>query len=487
MTMSTGKGKTDVAATTVWFAPDTNFFIQCKAPAELDWSAVTDAPAIVLLVVRTVVKEIDGHKHGGNQRRADRARATASIFGTMLDGGPGFEHVYRESRPRVVMRFGPRLDPSRQKPDDFDADQADDRIVEQVLATGAKLGHPVSFLTHDNGPRHTAGEFGVLCMKIPDAWKRELEPDPDKKRLTELERRVEQLAARDPKVTVEIAQNGEKVKVIKGMVDAPAVLPDAFIEQMQRLVAERHPKKLRPDPAQGVTIFREGEWKEYLARYDAWLEALAPRMVVVAKFCNAKAAPVRFHLHLNNVGGATAEHPRVEVIAKGPIRLVSARAQKAFSIAPGRIFQDPPTPPAQFSELNRTLARLHDVQPDRVVQMPGMHFEMPDVAVLGKDFQWVYDEPAIASERVVGECMALRHGLDDETVELQLLPEFSHAGKALGSVSVRVSAPNLPKPFTAQFRVEIDREPHGVEAKIRATLTDEFGLRRQTLRDLGIS
>jgi hypothetical protein len=462
--MAARKGKS-VAATTAWFAPDTNFFIQCKAPPELDWSAVTDAPTIVLLVVRTVVKEIDGHKQGGNQRRADRARATASIFGAMLDGGPGFEHVYRDSRPRVLMRFGPRLDPSRQKPEDFDGDQADDRIVEQVLATGAKFGHMVSLLTHDNGPRHTAGEFGVPCMKIPDAWLREPEQDPQAKRAAELERENRLLRMRLPEIVVMARQQESDVQVIRGGVDAEVAIPDSFIERMCRAVSARHPVKSHPD----MGVYGENEWGDYLDSYDRWLIHLRERMTALAGLYNQTAPPVPFSLHFDNVGAATAESPKVEIAAEGPIRLVKAGARAKLMDITGRIFENPPKPPSgHYDPAARPFVRaaMPAILPPVTEPIP----EQSD------QFFWVYDEPGIRSSHCLGKCLELRHGVGGLLGRFLVAPSTGTSDAVVGALAITLSSPSLPTVFKTTIRVELTRSENGVQERIAAKLKDEFNL-----------
>src|ERR1700745_4001966 len=65
--------------------PDTNFFLQCLDYETLDWSLVTDDPDITIAVPRTVQREIDRHKDGGNSRRASRARKAWSLFAQIID------------------------------------------------------------------------------------------------------------------------------------------------------------------------------------------------------------------------------------------------------------------------------------------------------------------------------------------------------------------------------------------------------------------
>jgi hypothetical protein len=466
---------------TIWVVPDSNFFLQCLPADQVDWSLVTDAEEVRLLVVRTVQDEIDDFKGDGKARRAQRARTTSSVFKRVVRS-PENRVVLREARPTVSIELGPRLDPDREKSRRLDLTVNDDRMVEEAMASAAVLGVPVSILTGDTGPMLTARDMDFPCLDIPDEWALQPEPDAATKRLNELEKKFERLAARDPDIRVVARQRKDDVARIWGVVDSPAVVSAEFIERVQKIVGERHPKKFGPDPGQGFTLFRDGEWKDYWARYDAWLDDLGTRMHALARLLNLTAEPVRFQLHIDNIGGATATNPRVDITTHGPIRLTGGRTRATMTSIPGRMFPPPPDAPAQWTgvALNQTLAMLQSIP-------PAMHHSQVLHGIVGKDFQWFYDEPESASQKVTGECLELRHGLGGVMASFAVAPEPDIEGPVKGALSVRVSAPNLPEPYTTRIPVEIERQPTGTEQRIFETLREEFGLRRLALKDLGIS
>jgi predicted ribonuclease YlaK len=94
---------------------------------------------VLVLIPRTVQKEVDQHKQAGNSRRARRARKASSLFREIL-GAPELRKVVREVGPRVELSFPPLPDPNRKRPPQLDLEQPDDRIVEEALAYGE--AHP---------------------------------------------------------------------------------------------------------------------------------------------------------------------------------------------------------------------------------------------------------------------------------------------------------------------------------------------------------
>jgi hypothetical protein len=451
-----------------WFSPDTNFFLQYLPPEQVAWSEVTDATDIRLVVVRTVQKEIDELKGGGNARKAARARKASALLKEAMRAPDGVL-LLRDKVPRVSLQLGPRLPVGRVHPEGLDLDVSDDRIVEQTMATAVVMGERLKLLTGDNGPLMTAREMGLDFVEVPETWALPVEPDAESKRIQELERQVRVLSAKVPEIKVEFLQHGEATGTVRGVVDEPTVLSNDFIANLQKAALDQHPMKNRSTPGM-VTFTRDDEWATYLARYEEWSGKLPGAMTAMAKLIDATLEPVHFQLHINNTGAVTADHPRIEVIPKGPLSLMvlSGRATLA-KVYDGRVFPAPPAPPAMEFLYNgslgiETIPRFH--RPDA--------FEVP--VTVGKEFSWAFDDPKVASQKAVGECLELRHGLDGETFDFYVIPEPAKDGPAIGSISVRVSARNLPEPLTVQVRVEITRKQGMGELRIKTRLRENLGV-----------
>lgn len=449
-----------------WFAPDSNFFLHCRQPEELDWSLVTESDEIVLMPMRTVQREIDSLKGQGNQRRAARARKVAALFGNLVSTED--VHVYREAGPRVLMRRAPRLDPARDKPAGFDADNADDRIVEEVMATAGALGVPVSFITKDSGPIQTAHDFGLPFHRTPDAWLLEPEPDPQARELSELKRRMDRMEGSGPRISVRAFQDDAEVDVLRGKVDSAADVSEEFIDKMTHLVTERRPIA-NPFEKGGVTIMVHSEWDKYRAAYQAWLAEVQARIKSLTEAFNATVVPLSFSLHLDNEGAEPADHVQVIIEAEGPIRLMWTPLKEAWLKREGRMFAEPPTRP-DFPYANLHVGLHYGLLKADIRDAAG------DCTAQVGNFTWVYTEPAIASERCTARAAELRHGLDGVSFDVHVVPAPGERDEVEGAILIRVSARNLPETFTKRLPVRIERQPNVVHARVLQRLEQEFNV-----------
>lgn len=451
---------------TAWVAPDSNFFLHCRQPEELDWSQVTTADEVVLIPMRTVQREIDNLKGQGNLRRAARARKVAALFGNLVSMDD--MHVYREANPRVVMRRAPRLDPARGKPAGFDADNADDRIVEEVMATASTLGVPVSLITRDSGPRQTAHDFGLPFHRTPDTWLLEPEPDPQARELADLKRRMDRMEGDGPKIALRAIQNGAEVEILRGTVDNPADVSDDFLDRMTRLVTERRPLA-NPFENRVVTVMVHSEWDKYRAAYKAWLDDVRNRIASLAISLNATAAPVSFSLHLDNDGVEPADQLKVLIEAEGPIRLMRLKTRDTWIRREGRMFNEPPTRPDHpfaniliGSLVGPLRADIHDT-PDDGREQTGT-------------LTWVFAQPSIASAGCTGETAELRHGLDGVSFDVHAVPAPGALDRVEGAIFIRVSARNITETFTKRLPVRIERQSNDVHARVLQRLEQEFNV-----------
>ena len=111
--------------------PDTNFFLECKAPEECAWSDIVAAHTVNLLVCRGVRRELDDQKRTARGRRQERARKLSSQLRTSDQAGQPL--VLRESGPRVTLSAAPIVPRRIAYPPEIQRDHPDDRIVAEIL------------------------------------------------------------------------------------------------------------------------------------------------------------------------------------------------------------------------------------------------------------------------------------------------------------------------------------------------------------------
>jgi hypothetical protein len=158
--------------------PDTHFFLHFKHAQELPWSGVTAADPIVLVVGRTVQKEIEKYKYEKRGRVQDRAREYASKLAKIALQRSPIE--LRANAPKVMLDFRPSHPKGWSYPADLNAGSADDMMVADVLAF--QHDNPaanVAILTGDPGLITTATAHGLAVISIANKnWELDPEDDP---------------------------------------------------------------------------------------------------------------------------------------------------------------------------------------------------------------------------------------------------------------------------------------------------------------------
>lgn len=464
--MATGKGSEKKAVTSAWFVPDTNFFLQCKPASDVDWSQVTDADEIVLVTVRTVQREIDTHKGGGNLRRSDRARAVAPLFKKLLREDE--VHVYRQANPRVVMRRGPRLDPFRRKPALFDEQSNDDQIVEQVMATAAHLGQPIALLTQDSGPMQTAHDLGVPFIEIPDEWLIAPETGPAEKQVAALQRDLRELRNTLPALEVTALDGNTPVAEIRASMEYFEPADGALKAKVLWAVAKAYPSATKRGPLGLSVLYAEEAVAEYEKNRAEWLTGVEEAPDKVARHAHALAF-VEVRLQLTNVGGTSADGVVAAITAQGPFNLVPMKAIRALEES-GSLFPSPPKAPSRISSLSHYLANSLPHAP-----LDTAFLRAPAPPRNSRTFYWAWSGEGQQPE-IRGECAEFRHRIHTETVSVPLLVPVEHQGDARGIITVTLSARNLPQTVVKRFKVYIQRSPGDLNGAVARRLKDELGV-----------
>ncbi|MBO2969086.1 hypothetical protein DIJ61_32670 [Burkholderia pseudomallei] len=83
--------------------------MQCLDYHELDWFPLTDDLHIAIVVPRTVQREIDRHKDGGNGRRASRARKAWSLFARVIDSNDNRVTTRIKNRDLSIELLMPKI------------------------------------------------------------------------------------------------------------------------------------------------------------------------------------------------------------------------------------------------------------------------------------------------------------------------------------------------------------------------------------------
>lgn len=450
------------------FAPDTNFYLQFKQPQELPWAELTDSSIIELIVLCEVLNELDRHKNGGNERRADRSRRVLQQLRPLIRGET-LEVVAKEAGPRVIYRLGPSLPVDRAKPPTLDMSTADGRIIEEILATQAIEGG-ITLLTHDNMPILTARRHGVQATSLPDEWRLPPEPDAKQKEIARLTAEVAALRNRVPKLNVELLAAGRPTTRIEGTLRHYApVSPDFIRRAMEevRLRYPKHPKGVEVEPSHYSGL----SWAKYRSDYDEWLVTLQRQLERYHQYLNMRDSRLPLRLALENTGAASAEGLVVEVFVEGNLRLAGSQAINDVVQKGQFTLQEPPKMPRVMD----FLGQISCTEP--LLHRQFLPFESHLrhlVAPLGRDFCWRYDEPEALSERLEGTCGDFRHGIHREEVPLELCVPNEVTADTEGCIRIRFSAKNLIQHEETQWPVRLRFDLSDTESSAAALLKEQL-------------
>lgn len=447
------------------FAPDTNFFLQARSPAELPWEEVTDADSIELVVLFAVVGELDNHKGKGNSRAARRARAALTKLDPLIDDHEQ-KVVEREAAPRVVWRLAPQLDPKREKPDALDLSTPDGRIVEQALAVSRLLSDELIFLTHDRVPRITARQVGLGVQKIPDSWLVPPETDERDKENARLKAEIKTWTSREPSISLALLAEGGEVGAIEGTLTHYAPLSEAFANEAFEAIVRRHPE-LDPASEGSITIVREADREFYRSKRAEWVSEVWAGLRRFPHFMSLQHGVHDVLLRLTNDGSVPAEGLAVDVSVEGPLTLTNPRGYQEHLA--GYRFQLPsppkyPTTYTMLGHLDHTRIALRPLDVPRAPLVP-LHRDP-------RKFYWDYGEFETFGSLLRGSCDEFRHQVDLEEVPLMITLPWGLNQEPKGRLVVRYSAKNLTTPVERVFPIRCQLMLCDPEPLLRDALKD---------------
>lgn len=446
---------------TVYFVPDTNFFLQCFKPESLDWRLVTTETSVVLLVVKEVQREIDRHKSGGNARRAKRAREVAGILREIIRANAKETSVVAGAY-KISVRLAPRLPKDREKPEELDLTAADERIVEEAFACSRLLGTDLALLTDDMAPFQAAREVGIGAVSIPDTWLLPPELSDMEKQLRSVQKQVEHLMGSGPLIKVEAIYLGSVVARLDGTLTRYRELSSEFVARAVSAIRLAHPLDGTKEHAY-VSIFGA---EKYRNDYQRWESDLQQRIEALPRYFNALTSPASLSVKLINEGVSSADHVVVDIFARGNIYLADQsllhRIEK--SITP---MLQPPPEFENIAPFSRTLeARKLGDQP-----------AFPSIRPIpNREFRWTSGEGDALSQHMVGECIDFRHALDPIVKELHIRAAPESNEELSGVLEIRVSARNVAIPVEATIPVRLRPSLQDSEQRASEVILQELGV-----------
>lgn len=162
---------------------DSNVALECLALDQLPWREVDNRGPILVLVVPTVLQEVDSKKN--HARLGDHARRFNRMMRSLL-GGAATVVVRQAPAPKVEVALADcgRIDWERYP--DLDPDEPDSRVVAQALtARGPSQGQRV-VVSQDIRPLHLAQRHRLGIYHLGENWLRPKEISEAEKKANSL-------------------------------------------------------------------------------------------------------------------------------------------------------------------------------------------------------------------------------------------------------------------------------------------------------------
>ena len=189
-----------MSTSTVSYFVDTNLFLQCHPLEQLDWTPWNACEEVRLIVSSPVLREVDYRKNKGNDRAANRARATSAMFRKMLIDG---HKVVRAGNPRVVLSIEPQHAYRPELEQRLNYQERDDQLVGTLYEySRCHEGTDVRLLTHDTTPLFTAQGLGLKGDIVPENWLLPPESTDAERELASLKSQLARLKKTEPSFSI---------------------------------------------------------------------------------------------------------------------------------------------------------------------------------------------------------------------------------------------------------------------------------------------
>ena len=324
-----------MTTSTLYLFVDTNLFIHCHAPEQLDWSPWHEFEEVRLIVSTPVLREIDRLKTRGG-RVGNRARAASAMFREML--GQPHKVVHAQS-PRVVLAVEPQHTYAQDLAERLNYAERDDQLIGTVHQFArSNPSSDARLLTHDTIPLYTAQGLGLAADQISDDWLLPPETTETERKMAALETENSRLKAAEPSFSVRCEdQSDTTVERYHASYTWYEPLTEAEVDDlMQRLKARfplatdfgsREPAERPAPPSVANRFFQtrqvftpatDDEIEKYRDQdYPRWLERCEETLRAHHRTLQAETPVLEFAFLAENSGTRPAADALVTIEARG--------------------------------------------------------------------------------------------------------------------------------------------------------------------------
>ncbi|MCL6704622.1 PIN domain-containing protein [Pseudomonas sp. T1.Ur] len=486
----------------IYLVPDTNFFIQCKEPRELDWSTYVDFEEVELLITRPVQAELDNQKGKGSGRVAKRARKASALIRDLLVSESDYIEM-RSKAPRVLIRIRQDLKPDILLSNDLCYDERDDQLVGVTSALmKSKPLECVALLTHDTGPMASSKLVGVPFKVIPDDWLLPPETDETDKRTNSLMAELTKYKNAEPKFKISFIHDRVEtttidcdVKCYKKLTDADI---DELLESLKLICPEEvdfgDSKRTQPPPQESYSpifsgfnskdVFTPASEEDVAAYqdtiYPGWLEKCSIFFASLHSQLNFRTNWPEICVSVLNIGSRPAIDALTTFSTKGPLLIYPTDSYESLMKDLKEDIQLPSVPKAPqgyWKKVNifTAMGNLHDLIPKNTFDK---EYRGPNLSRLNasKDqnrFYWKPERPNLPQSVIVLECQQWRHQVEKEDFSFFIRTD-NETGEYQGVLELRIDSANMTE--SVEKRVNVS---------IRVTTAETMEVARKLVKKLG--
>jgi hypothetical protein len=321
---------------------DSNIALEGLALEQLPWKEIDPSGPILVLVVPTVLREVDSKKL--NSRLADHARRFNKTLRPLISGRDVVE-VRQSPAPRVELALADCPPVNWDTYPELDRSEPDARIVGEALATrGPELARRL-VISHDIRPLQLARQHGVRVHHVGDNWLRPKELSEAEKKAANFQRELAAMRDREPKLRLGFTtrpESSQQYRVLELTTEERASVQESILA-----LNPMPSQQTRTDPlirsmlgtGYDHTLERRYELYErtvlpnFMSEYERKLEMNFGQVELILRVENVGKVPAHSLLITLSVAGGWLNDRWVVVGAAGPS---APRARQRDFISPFR-------------------------------------------------------------------------------------------------------------------------------------------------------
>ena len=350
---------------------DTNIFLHYQPFDQINWTEILGSPSVVLVATPIVVRELDEHK---DQHRTpkirDRAQAALKKIEQIALGetptllSDGIELEYAREPTVNFQEYGLRVEIN------------DDHLIANCLSyRHSEPDINVALISGDTGARLKAGQHEIEAMALPEKYKLSSALDADEKEKRQLQRRIQQLENRFPKLKLAFFDEANQ---FSATLQQPRAMAEEEIQQRMIDIKNRYKHRERPvvpktEPQDYSPLARfariqsltnnfgnfAGPSSEEIARYNKDLDEFHEEYEIYLREHGVSASllrrTIRLDLCLFNYGTAPAEDIDVFLHFPDGFKLYDGDNKPQMPEVP-----EPPRPPRTQAEIMQDRMNIRD-------------------------------------------------------------------------------------------------------------------------------